>query len=501
MAASSMLVASSAFPDWLGLLLAAVGGVAGGFVVGAFGSAITWWARRARAARLRLRRVESSISQVDYDQHPDAMSPRAKVEAAANIARDPIRGPRLYCSDLKVSGFRCFERAELSLHFPGRPSGLAYPNVNLILGDNGTGKSTLLKAIAITALGPILDSSGFVPYRLIRETSERASITGRFLVDEPTTSAPGEPPREQIGTVELSRLGDYERISAMHDASAWRRLFDELDPSFLVVGYGVTRRTPADVVDRAWVEQSRRRRRYQRVASLFDESALLTPLSSWLPTLNHRRRAEVEELLAGLLPGDAEIADSTGPETIFQHRGVNVPYRALSDGYKSFIGWIADLLFQIDSVAQGELPFQEVGGIVLVDEVDLLLHPAWQRQVVPNLARALPELQFVFTSHSPIVAGTLESGNILVAREDESGGSRLVRLEASIHGLNAEQILLSSYFGLESTRAPGVQSELSGLARRAIDGDERAAHEYLRILAGKYGENGTDEELGAEGIE
>jgi len=128
------------------------------------------------------------------------------------------------------------------------------------------------------------------------------------------------------------------------------------------------------------------------------------------------------------------------------------------------------------------------GGIVLVDEVDLLLHPAWQREVVPNIASALPKLQFIFTTHSPIVAGTLQAKNILLARTTPHGGSSLDRVAAEIHGLNAEQILLSSYFELESTRAPGTQDELAALAEKAMGGDNDAAVKYLQILAGDRGD-------------
>ena len=103
---------------------------------------------------------------------------------------------------------------------------------------------------------------------------------------------------------------------------------------------------------------------------------------------------------------------------LFRHGRVEVPYRALSDGYNTFIRHgPGDLLFQIESVTGGDLPYTEVGGIVLVDEVDLLLHPVWQRQVVSDIARALPNLQFVFTSHCLIVAGTLHGENIMIARD------------------------------------------------------------------------------------
>lgn len=457
---------------WTTILVGA-GGVAVGFVLASLAPrAIGLLRYRAmRRHRVARPRDELFIAEPELGERDDI---RATLE---NIAGDPIRGPRFYVSDIAVTAFRCFETSTIDLRHPGEPSRLDLRNVNLILGDNGSGKSTLLKAIALGALGPVLDSSGFVPYHLVRNGYAKASIAARFVDD-----APDRRPRPLKGRLEIERVRDYERISEAHDAEYWASLFNETDPTFLVVGYGVNRRTAEDESDFPALEKSRRRRRYQRVAGLFDESAVLTPLSSWLPSASRGRRAETMELLETLLPSDTTLAPGGEREAVFRHRGVEVPYRALSDGYKSFIGWVGDLLFQIDSVTEGQLPYTQVGGIVLVDEVDLLLHPVWQRDVVPNIARALPNLQFVFTSHSPIVAGTLQAENIVIARETDDGASHLDRLKASIHGLDAEQILLSSYFELESTRAPDAQARLHALARQAMEGDDEAAVEYLRAL-------------------
>jgi len=75
----------------------------------------------------------------------------------------------LYAKSLHIYDFRCFGKAALELQYPGRPSGedqqvSEIPNVNLILGDNGGGKSSILRAVAIAALAPALLDSGFVPY-------------------------------------------------------------------------------------------------------------------------------------------------------------------------------------------------------------------------------------------------------------------------------------------------------------------------------------------------
>lgn len=435
------------------------------------------WDIRRRVASLARREEAAEAASTVRDLKPEELEDRPS-EALGNLARDPIRGPRIYASAVEAEGFRCFADMAVSLHHPGDGSGLRYPNVNLVLGDNGSGKSTLLKAIAIAALGPILDSSGFVPYHLIRSHSKRSRIRGNFLIDDRRSS-----PEQLTGAVDLTRVGDYEKLVARHDRGAWSDLFEESDATFLIIGYGVTRRVAEDESERTYLERGRRRRRYQRVAGLFDENAVLVPLGSWLPTLGLRRRAEVERLLNRLLPKETNLAERRRADDVFECRGQEVPYSALSDGYRSFIGWVGDLLFQIDSAAKENMPLDQVGGMVLVDEVDLLLHPSWQREVVPLIAETFPNLQFIFTTHSPIVAGTLQAGNILIARVDELGRSGMVRIDASIHGLNAEQILLSSYFELDSTRAVETQASLGELAERAMRGDDGAAVDYLRILA------------------
>jgi AAA15 family ATPase/GTPase len=76
----------------------------------------------------------------------------------------------LYAKSIHIYGFKCFGKAELALQYSGRSSGSVSEseNINLILGDNGGGKSSVLRALAIAVLAPALLESGFVPYRLVR---------------------------------------------------------------------------------------------------------------------------------------------------------------------------------------------------------------------------------------------------------------------------------------------------------------------------------------------
>jgi hypothetical protein len=125
-------------------------------------------------------------------------------------------------------------------------------------------------------------------------------------------------------------------------------------------------------------------------------------------------------------------------------------------------------------------------GVVLVDEIDLHLHPEWQRRVIPLLAKTFPNIQFIFTTHSPIVVGSVEWSNIHVLSVDGP-----IQMSEAVSGLSAEQILLSPYFGLETTRSDRKLEELAALeskAQKAVSPAEpagdafAAAMDYMRSL-------------------
>ena len=126
----------------------------------------------------------------------------------------------------------------------------------------------------------------------------------------------------------------------------------------------------------------------------------------------------------------------------------------------------------------------ESRGIVLVDEIDLHLHPKWQMQVIRTVARALPKMQFVFTSHSPLVAGSLEWMNIITLKVGATTNRTIAkRLKQSIHGLDADQILVSQFFGLESTMAGAKRRQLEDITDQIRAGDKSAALQLIRQMS------------------
>ena len=408
----------------------------------------------------------------------------------------------MYVRALHIENIRSFENAKVDLQFPTREQNTApsLPNVNLLLGNNGAGKTTVLKAIALAVLGRILPGSGYVPYNLIRRDRAKSdspaikkALAGVDLILHPEDlkSAPlfhsfleGSGLRSSVS---ISLRGSQEELEPSFDDLLTQGLFEDNSAAFLLVGYGATRYAlGASDYEPISSQRKRRRLRYQRVAGLFEEHLGLAPVVSWLPGLRNgdpTRCKEVVALLNELLPGEARFLERLeDDEYLFEHCGIAVPLAALSDGYRAYIGWISDLLYNISLGAPEGTRLRDARGVVLVDEIDLHLHPEWQREVVPTIARALPNLQFVLTTHSPIVAGTLSAQNIFTLEMDGAGASTIRQLEEPIQGLSADQILLSPYFNLESTRSQESLKEFLQLSKKAMAGDSEAAVAFLKKI-------------------
>lgn len=411
----------------------------------------------------------------------------------------------MYIDQITLENFRSFRSAQIDLVHPDRQGGaleapaLRWPNINLLLGDNGLGKTTLLKAIALACLGPAVGRSGIFPYRLIRREPVPAVADREGVARErrPARIAADFTPHEQDGVtgrsalqaqLEVQAQGDLEVLEWVQPSrQGWEPIYSAESDAFFFVGYGATRRVEQHDRFDPGARNARRFPRAQRVASLFEEAYSLVPLSSWLPEYrqaNPGRYTQVVHLLNRLMgeghyqfTGDMEEGDY-----VFSREGQRVPFPALSDGYRAYLGWVGDLLYHVCMTCPSGKKLVDNCGIVMVDEIDLHLHPKWQMTVLPTLAQALPRIQFVVTSHSPLVVGSLQWHNIITMQPTQGQASTLARIPTAVHGLDADQVLLTGFFGLESTRAPGREQELKALSLQARGGDPEAALRLLRAM-------------------
>jgi predicted ATP-binding protein involved in virulence len=401
----------------------------------------------------------------------------------------------LYIKSLNLKNFKCFDNARMRFQYPGRRvQGVDFNNVNLILGDNGGGKSSLLRALAIAVLAPALVESGFVPYRLVRRVLGNES-TGVADLTADVVISTKEQNQLELKTRQLRLDADIElrgsNIDKIQSAeSPLENILDrESSEQFFVVGYGATRRIEVGEYSES---QHRRARglRYARIAGLFEDHVAVRPIQIWANRLRRRNDSSymvAVEKLNEVLPENIRFTgefDYDDNSAMFTFNGVLTPLSSLSDGYKAFIGWVGDLIGHLSDAAESEnSSISDIQGMVLIDEIDLHLHPGWQRTVLPTLAAAFPRLQFVFTTHSPLVASTVHRENVFVSDTDEYGNAVVKQIEEKIFGRGVEELLLSSYFNLRSLRPVAFEEAARELFERAALGDTDAALAFLQELS------------------
>ncbi len=324
-----------------------------------------------------------------------------------------------------------------------------------LLGENGTGKSTVMRAAALVLAGcEALPELLGEPGRWVRNGKRAGKISARVSTQE------GEL-REL--TLEL-RAGDKLTDVLKRNEAGLHPLDAALQHtmrSYFTVAYGVGRRLPGPGSEkfRAPTMQPRA----AGMATLFPGDAMLRSVESWAMDLHYRRGAEglamVKRAMNSLLPGIRFLGiDKEARQLMFQTPDGKVPLAQLSDGFQNVIGWFGDLLFRMTEVFLDHRRPLDSRGLLLLDEADLHLHPVWQRKVSEYLLRLLPNFQFLITTHSPLTAQQCGEGELYVLKREGKKPLRLHHYEGAPNLLRVDQLLVSPVFGLETGMSLEVQT-------------------------------------------
>jgi len=232
--------------------------------------------------------------------------------------------------------------------------------------------------------------------------------------------------------------------------------------------------------------------RLARHLSVFGEDVALTEALTWLRDLRFKQlESQGQNTLLdrvknfinqeGFLPFGAKLIEVNSEQVVFRDgAGVAIPVLELSDGYRSVLSLTFELIRQMAACFPNHELFDETGttiiipGVVLIDEVDVHLHPNWQRAIGPWLCRLFPQVQFIVTTHSPFVCQQATSvWKLPDPGSDEDfkrlRGEELTRL---LYG-DATLALETPAFGLISNRsddANALLDELATLNRKAAQG-------------------------------
>ncbi|MCP4654147.1 MAG: AAA family ATPase [bacterium] len=261
------------------------------------------------------------------------------------------------------------------------------------------------------------------------------------------------------------------------DADRAENLFHPLEvvrakdlADWFVAGYGTSRLLPRPLEEKPPESPS-----VERISTLFNQGRIIgTEFARILDDTESFNAAVNQALIeARLLPmatgvtlrenGWARSADDRVKGDLVTLRqgteDVEVPATWLSQGYQSTISWIADLVGWFYFERQEPVPLAEMEGLVLIDEIDLHLHPSWQADLIPVLKRVFPRLQFVVTTHSPMVLTGLKPEEIVILSQDEDGNVVPEQID-DVPALMTGSQIYDRYYGLRRVEVARLAAAL-----------------------------------------
>lgn len=298
----------------------------------------------------------------------------------------------------------------------------------MILGENGTGKTSLLQTMVISATRNVSKPKGFA------KRFENGHLT-----------------------VTYGKLGDIETLHKI-DFNKGSRVLN-LSNDIPIAAYGATR-----LID----NENRKKNilRTQNVSNIFPISNNLY----FLPKLADWAKEEdiklIQEALVEILP--VETDESVYLMYMEEEKDFLVTFDTknyyqfgeLSSGYKTIVGLVVDIMRFLLSQPNNSGRFTPA--IIFVDEIDVHLHPSWKIRVVDLFRKTFPHVQFIMTTHDPLCLRGLEPNEIIVFKKVLREGKTFVLTEdVPFQGdLKIDQILLSDLFSLESTLDPRHEEEI-----------------------------------------
>jgi hypothetical protein len=401
-----------------------------------------------------------------------------------------------------LENIKCFEKVSLRFLNGDDP----YRWITF-LSENGGGKTTALQALALLLAGPESAQSLLPrPPAWPRDETRPGLLSIRIHQGE---HDPG-----QFGQTKVSRAFGYSFhvtgsqpvrvrnrryseptvIENVEKRLSWLRqnAFASMGTGWFAVGYGAFRRLTRS--SQIIVPSLDPQARYTNFITQFNEDDPLSAFERWMVYLDYRitkasdadalRKRQIGiDAINRLLPGGVEFSRvSDEGRIVFKIGATEVPTIALSDGYRSVLALAGDLVWRLMQAFPASRAPLEEEGVVLIDELDIHLHPIWQRQIAGWLRQQFPNLQFIVATHSPLIAAGA-GADALTLKFDFKDGRSEVRPVHNVAAMNVDRILQSDAFGLVSPYSPETQDKMDRydwLARKRRAPKEE--HEFQQLL-------------------
>lgn len=335
----------------------------------------------------------------------------------------PRLGEGRFIRRITVWNFRGIQNAKLEFpeHFT---SSSQFANSVIVLGDNASGKTTLLQAAALGSLGPTLAlDAGISPDWCL----SKGKHTGEILVE----------------------FWDTDDCNHLTFREGDKIFGGSREVPVLVLGYGAYR-LPA----RGKLSTPKVRYDY-RIQSLFSERELVSGAIGLVKHLQKEdgrvdkgRLEDASRTLNAMFQGRAKASLDKHNRIVVSDSSHTQLLNELSSGYKSIVALTADIMDVMFKVWDGMTSGQ---ALILIDEIDAHLHPTWRLAIVDALRDAFPMSQFIMTTHDPLPLRGLKKEEVKLLEKGDEATALSTPTIPGLSGMSIDQLLTSDLFGLIST--------------------------------------------------
>jgi predicted ATP-binding protein involved in virulence len=327
-----------------------------------------------------------------------------------------------YFKSLTVENVKCFKKEQTLDLSDG--NGLP-AQWTVILGDNNTGKTTLLRCLAYLEAKLDYETLSKTPICLSSISFKAGELLKEGVLNQPF-QVKCQILLEASNAFDNHAMWGMDKYQLYHEnwgigSHAINKDYYSNIGGLITYGYGTSRRMGESSLSESNNEEN--------TASLFSDEVTLINAEEWLLQTDYAakngakraasRLAKIKQVLTGgILP---DVSDFRFTTTFHLNSFVEVQtdygwirFSELGYGYQTTIAWVVDLAKRLfDRYPDSQNPLAEPA-IVLVDEIDLHLHPEWQRKIIQFLTHQFPRTQFIVTSHSPLVVQSANQINLVL---------------------------------------------------------------------------------------
>lgn len=406
----------------------------------------------------------------------------------------------MYLKKVYIQNYKAIEKLDIDFK----------PGINLLIGDNGAGKTSVLEGIAVALGGMFVNVTGVSTKNIVKDD---VRIKIKPIGDSSTTIEYCEPVSSGC-TMHVSDEQEFtwnrikEEVSSTHtkiddkSVCTWMKKLTNNSESILPL---ISFQSAA----RAWkvkrgdfgteLKKKLDDRRCGYIGCL-DLSMDVKSIQQWClkQEIMFSNKGDIREyemfknIVAAFMKEINELENipmiyysPQFKELIYKEENEEMPISKLSAGYQSLLWMIMDIAYRVCMLNPELESRKQLTGIVLIDEIDMHLHPKWQWNVIEALRQTFENVQFIIATHSPIVISASKDANIVLLDNDQE-----VSYLPDCYGYEVEDVL--RYRQESVSRPKKVESLIDEIESAIDDVDFDRASDVLEKLKVILGENNSE---------